>query len=268
MEPTVSPVTVRAIVEYARQRSIPIDVESHESRYPFTEVAELWSRIEKSDSLAGCHAAALVPFGAFGVVEHLMLLSETLDRSLQRLVRHYPRVNEAFFLTTRSARGGTMLELHARGDRPIPAAYADFVLTSIRKRMPIATGVARRPAGLLIHRPSMHARLPHADEELCEAIESVVSRRTTPRTIAQQVADLAISYATLDRVAGQLGMSPRTLQRRLIEEGTTFRAALDGARRQMATDLGRQRTPIKAIADRLGFADVRSFYRWRVRSLH
>ena len=55
--------TVHAIVAYATERSIPIHIESRESRYPFGEVAELWSRIEKSDSLAGSRAAALVPFG-------------------------------------------------------------------------------------------------------------------------------------------------------------------------------------------------------------
>jgi AraC-like DNA-binding protein len=270
MEPTVSAATVHAIVAYARQRSIAIHIESRESRYPFAEVAELWSRIEKSDALAGTRAAALVPFGAFGVVEHLMLLSGTVEQSLARLVRYYPTVNEAFLLTTRSVRGGTLLELHACDGARIPRAYADFVLTSIRRRIEIA-GITRTPAGLLIDSASMKAALPFADEELCEVLQDVVRRRVDRRTAAACVSNVLrtrLDRPSLADVAAHMGISIRTLQRRLIQEGTSFREVLDGTRRALASRLLDDRMPVKQIADRLGFAEVRSFYRWRVRSLH
>ena len=63
-------------------------------------------------------------------------------------------------------------------------------------------------------------------------------------------------------------ISMRTLQRRLIQEGTSFHEVLDGTRRGVALRLLDERMPVKQIADRLGFAEVRSFYRWRVRSLN
>ena len=46
-----------------------------------------------------------------------------------------------------------------------------------------------------------------------------------------------LGKSSLDRVAAKLGLSPRTLQRRLVDAGTSFRAEVATARLRMAKDL-------------------------------
>lgn len=68
--------------------------------------------------------------------------------------------------------------------------------------------------------------------------------------------------ATLEEVARELGMSKRTLQRRLLEDGTSWLEVLNEARKALAkhylktTDYG-----IAEVSFLLGFADPNSFFR-------
>ena len=57
-------------------------------------------------------------------------------------------------------------------------------------------------------------------------------------------------------------MSPRTLQRRLRAERTTFAAVLEGLRRQMAGSLLQDRTlAIYEVAFLLGYSEPSTFFR-------
>jgi hypothetical protein len=60
-------------------------------------------------------------------------------------------------------------------------------------------------------------------------------------------------------------MSPRTLQRRLAEHGTTWRAELDAVRRELAARAAPAAMPRDALASQLGFASARSLRRARRR---
>lgn len=63
-------------------------------------------------------------------------------------------------------------------------------------------------------------------------------------------------------VAGLLHINPRTLLRRLQDEGTTYQDILEGLRHDMAMELLRSTRETQAdIAAQLGFADIRSFQR-------
>src|SRR5262249_60187188 len=64
------------------------------------------------------------------------------------------------------------------------------------------------------------------------------------------------------RLARQLSMSWRTLQRRLEAGGTTFRTLLDETRFRLAREwLDHTPMPIKGVAARLAYADERAFDR-------
>lgn len=72
---------------------------------------------------------------------------------------------------------------------------------------------------------------------------------------------------SVEQVAGLMHASPRTLQRRLQAEGSSFRAQLDAVRHELATV--RLREPGSSVTDvafLLGFSDVtaftRAFRRW------
>lgn len=67
---------------------------------------------------------------------------------------------------------------------------------------------------------------------------------------------------SLDEIADRLHLSPRTLHRRLEEEGASFRAIKDALRRDMAlARLSKSRDSIARIAADLGYADTSAFYR-------
>lgn len=66
----------------------------------------------------------------------------------------------------------------------------------------------------------------------------------------------------LAQIARRLAMSPRTLQRRLSEEGTTWRAELERVRYAESARLLRQTSlGIDSIANRVGYNDVRALRR-------
>ncbi len=84
-----------------------------------------------------------------------------------------------------------------------------------------------------------------------------------PSQIKKQLRELpAEQWPTSDRMAQSLCVSPSTLRRRLAEAGQPYQAIKDQVRQEMATLWLADATVTYAdIAERLGFADVSSFYK-------
>jgi AraC-like DNA-binding protein len=86
-------------------------------------------------------------------------------------------------------------------------------------------------------------------------------------TVAEQAkralaAHLTLENASLDVVAATLGIGPRTLNRRLQAEGTSFRVVLGQARHEVACQLlGGTRLPVTEIGAALGYATPPGFVR-------
>ncbi|MBO2448611.1 helix-turn-helix domain-containing protein [Actinomadura barringtoniae] len=79
-------------------------------------------------------------------------------------------------------------------------------------------------------------------------------------------AEIAAAFAdgspSLDRVARRLATSPRTFQRRLHQEGTTWSEEVERARQAEATRLLRGTgLNLDAIAARIGYSDLRALRR-------
>lgn len=67
---------------------------------------------------------------------------------------------------------------------------------------------------------------------------------------------------SLDEVADRLHLSPRTVHRRLEDEGSSFRSIKDALRRDLALSrLTKTRDSIAKVAADLGYADTSAFYR-------
>lgn len=70
------------------------------------------------------------------------------------------------------------------------------------------------------------------------------------------------SFATLETLALRIHMSPRTLRRRLTDEGTSYNAILSDIRKERAVALLKTtHLSMESVASRLGFSEVSSFYR-------
>jgi AraC-like DNA-binding protein len=73
---------------------------------------------------------------------------------------------------------------------------------------------------------------------------------------------LSEGQPTIDEVASELGVSVRTFQRRLREEGTTYADVIESLRKQMSPTLLRDKSlAVYEVAYLLGYADPSTFYR-------
>lgn len=122
----------------------------------------------------------------------------------------------------------------------------------------------------------LDAPLPLANPQtvaVCEAqCRALVERRRNRSGIANQVRERLTKFGALHEgmpgVARELGMSTRTLRRKLEESGTTFRALLDEVREALADELlASGALSIEDVAVRLGYAEASSFIhafkRWK-----
>jgi AraC-like DNA-binding protein len=76
------------------------------------------------------------------------------------------------------------------------------------------------------------------------------------------VASMDGQLPSMASVARALGTSPRSLHRRLADEGTRWNDLVDEVRRQFAeTYLGRQRLAVSEVAYLLGFNDASAFFK-------
>ncbi len=110
--------------------------------------------------------------------------------------------------------------------------------------------------------------LPQADAHtlaVCVAqCEQILERRQRRYGLAAQVrAELLCAPGEmpgLDTVAASLNLHPRTLRRRLAEEGTSFRALTNDVRATLATELLSQvGLTVEQVARRLGYAETAAF---------
>lgn len=106
------------------------------------------------------------------------------------------------------------------------------------------------------------------DQHLEQEIAKLAEPRSLEREVRQAVARaLSEGVPTLSRIASSLGMSARTLQRRLSENDHTFQSLVDQARRELAQQLLRETDyNLAEIAFLTGFAEqsgfTRAFKRW------
>jgi AraC-like DNA-binding protein len=89
------------------------------------------------------------------------------------------------------------------------------------------------------------------------------------RTVARvrELLPLPEGFRSLEDIAQQIGVSPRTLKRRLADGGTSYSELLDEQRQERALLLLRDESLSREqIAERLGYSDAanftRAFRRW------
>jgi AraC-like DNA-binding protein len=110
--------------------------------------------------------------------------------------------------------------------------------------------------------------LPQADRhtlEMCMAqcdvlMQSSEQRRGITALVRTKLFRDSGLFPTLPDVADELDVHPRTLRRRLAEEGTSFRALLNEARSAVAVDLLRNvGLTVEEVSKRLGYTEVSTF---------
>ncbi|MCV2353260.1 AraC family transcriptional regulator [Paucibacter sp. B2R-40] len=240
------------------------------------------------------------PLIALGLLAHLVLAAHDLGDALQYLLRFSALLSPAVCMELSQDGAQTQLRVDIlKGLRTTPLQRYDFIANVVLQSLNWAT--ARRVRPLRISYPFaaplelgrwievFGCELEFNAEHFCIVFDSADLRTPIPTANASVAAlcERSASQAMLQRggsiqvrvrqlltqelskgdpkretIAAQLHMSERTLQRRLLEESTSFNKLLDETRRELAARyLNRGCITATEMSFALGFADPSNFYR-------
>jgi AraC-like DNA-binding protein len=124
---------------------------------------------------------------------------------------------------------------------------------------------------LTLHRGDLDRPFTSYNVELLEILTPVLEQSLDERQRSYSITEmvkwivkrsLTGGCPDIKTVASELGMSNRTLQRRLIDEGTSFKSLLTQVRHEKAIEyLKDSSLDIKEVAFMIGYEDINSFYR-------
>lgn len=130
----------------------------------------------------------------------------------------------------------------------------------------------RPQASVVLGADVLKLRMQHGDAFLKELLERHAQQLLRAREQAASLPDdvrrlltalLLAGVPTRDMIATQLGMSSRSLHRKLQDAGTSYRHLLDQVRLDLArARLGQADASISALAEQLGFSSPQAFLRW------
>jgi len=246
-----------------------------------------------------------IPFGAFGFTDYLTGSSYTLGGGFESLTQHLRLVAGGIQLELDAADGLRWVRLHTPGGEDPPFVATEMTVALFVGRFRDGTEGAFRaafaclrgdappgdsPQARLLGVPVRH-RSPVAALVLPESMWSLPLRRADPYlhgTLGNSVEGLGLLRSAADelelairarlrdaladrgaemhRVARLLGLSVRTLQRRLASSGRSWSDVVEAFRRDEAVRLLAGPTPLVEITARLGYREqtsfTRAFRRW------
>jgi AraC-like DNA-binding protein len=254
------------------------------------------------DPALGLHWAERLGEATFVPVSHLLAHAATLRQALAALGQFhrllcdepsYALLEDEHTFTLRALRMGAKsprvrcftaemimvgfcrlvrsFDFHARPERvsfdyPAPAHHAEYarVLGDVVQFEKPCTEIVFR-------RALLDAPAPHQDADVHEALSALAERRLLRMTqgtpYAVRVRDFLVregwrQQADMNAAARSLGLSVRSLRRRLAEEGKPYNDILSEALGSVAKQfLHDQRRTIQETAFEMGFADASTFHR-------
>jgi AraC-like DNA-binding protein len=292
--------------ERVRARVGPLP-DAADALVPVQTYLDMWDEAERLYGLPGLPSALAlaIPFGAFGALDYLVGSADTVAGCCESAMLHFAMVAVDVALEIDPLGDGAHA-LRVRGLVEMPAQALEFTLAALYSRLRHVSGgsFAPRLLGLPIPRPAddaVRARLfcltpayehPCAELLIDDANWRMATRSADPflhATLKGMAAQLQLSQpgdSTLERalrarlrdalaqgradaarMAVLLGVSERTLQRRLTELGRSFSDVVEDFRREEAVRLlAAPGLHLVEISNRLGYAEqtsfTRAFRRW------
>lgn len=248
------------------------------------------------------HAIEALPFGAYRVIDYLGSSAATLGDALAKVSAYFPLVNDVVRLPYEVGERHVSFAIEASSQpRLVTRPYAEYTLAAVFLRTRAAANLRfplirvefthDRPADvreherifecpvvfgaansrLLMARAVWDMPCPGSDPSLSSVLEMharmLLDRLPAPIDLVARVLgaierELSGGSPGLASIARQLAMSPRTLQRRLRDEGVPFNEVLDAVRfRAARCYLARRDVAAAEVAYLLGFAGQGSFNR-------
>lgn len=259
------------------------------------------------DPALAVRAALAVPFGAYRVIDFLAASASTVGEGIARTARYFPLINSVIEMVILEAPDEVVVELrNPRDPTGLPRPYAEFALAvtvlhcrrasgsewpvarvelpwdpppsvepyervfgaTLRFRQPRIAFVLTRETWALRSEGASSGLLRTLEQHADRLLASLRSEEDVGAAVARAIMEeLQGGEPSLPRVAKRLGMSVRTLQRRLRLAHTSFNDVLDRTRKHFATLYVQERgLQLTEIAFLLGFSEqsafTRAFTRW------
>ncbi|MDT9595190.1 helix-turn-helix domain-containing protein [Nocardioides zeae] len=237
-------------------------------------------RSTRTDADLGDAVGAAYHLGSFGVFGFAMLAGPTLLDAVE-LATRYIDLSFTFALPAATLEGSVEDgEVRVVVDgAPLPADVRAFLVARDARAIATALGELLPGLDVAVRAEEGHARatvsfaarrlgetLPQGNAATAAACErlcaELVDRRRSRRGLAQQVRVLVrqevASGAPAATVAARLGLSERTLRRRLAAQGTSYSELLDEVRSGLASVLLAGPLPLDDVALQLGYAEASS----------
>lgn len=259
-----------------------------------------------NDRELGLRVALAVPFGAYRVIDFLAASAATVGEGLLRVARYFPLVNSALAWEVVEQPECVRMVLAHPAIPALPRPYAEYalVVTILHcrhasgfdwpleevtfafdppastaehvKALGCATRFGQPQSSFVLARATWETAARAASSELLRTLEEhadrLIASLRAENVISAQIArfiseELQGGDASLAKIARRVAMSPRTLQRRLEMEGTSYAEVLDQTRRHCAQLYVKEpNLAITEIAYLLGFSEpsafTRAFQRW------
>ncbi len=248
----------------------------------------------------GFKVAAEVRPATFHVVGYSMSCSSTLAKALHRFAYYCRLISDSATATLTEAQNHVILEFHFdTGGTPPIYQTVDTVVASVLSFMrwianervvPEEVSFSHQPSGtneaywkfygcpvrfreaqccIKFRKEDLERRILSSDEELASLLDGVANRYLEQRMagrFATRVRDLMIAQLPDEvpskaETARRLGMTERTLLRRLKIEGTTFADVLRQLREELAFQYLQRGMCLSEVAYQLGFSDNGTFSR-------
>lgn len=156
---------------------------------------------------------------------------------------------EVLFTHEAPAKLDVYREVFGPGQVRFSAPFNGFVFDRSYLQVPLPTADRKLHALLQRHAELLLAELPKA-ESVTERVRGLLAKQ------------LSGGNPSVEQVASELHVSPRTLGRKLEHEGTTFKELLDDLRRRLALRyVGGHDLGLSEIAFLLGFSQTAAFHR-------
>jgi AraC-like DNA-binding protein len=148
---------------------------------------------------------------------------------------------------------------------PAPAYHAEYA-----RLLGLVPHFGQPQTQVVFDRALMSMTSLHKDEDVHEALRAIAERRilrlTEQAPFTMRVRDLLVEQGPMqpdmDRIARALGLSKRSLRRRLVSEGSSYKAIVKEALAIVAKRyLREKRLTIQETAYEMGFADSSTFHR-------